>query len=137
MHGAVGELVEEDRRHLRPARVVHADEEHLRHTTLGGLLRLTQRLQPLAGKSLGEDDQETGHRRGGGEPLEGVHDALFDGLEAEDAGELTRQAPSGTLQLLAICGRHHGRSTSTPAGDAATSLSLQMLVVAPDISSPP
>jgi hypothetical protein len=57
VHGATGELVEEDRRHLRPARIVHADEEHLRHPTPGGLLCLTQCLQPLAGESLSENHQ--------------------------------------------------------------------------------
>jgi len=82
-------VVEEAGRHLGPAGVVDADEEDLGHIGHESSLDLGEGAEALAGEPLGEQGQEGGDLGRLGQLGERLVDEALDGLDREDAGEVT------------------------------------------------
>ena len=94
MDPAVRAELQETGRHLRPARVVHADEEHLWLIDGHEVLRLGECQQPLTGETVREHRHEDRDPRVT-EQIERIRDVALDRLHGEDPGELVLQRLGG------------------------------------------
>ena len=83
-----GEVTEPAGCHLRPARVVHAEEHHARPVADHLALDLGQRPQAVAGEPLDEDRHEADDLGAREQLVEAVVDVALDRLGAEDTLEL-------------------------------------------------
>ena len=74
--------------HLRPTRVVHAEEEDRRNPDRTHAIDAGERVEPLPCELLGEQRQERPDLGRCEQTLEGVKDEPFDRLGAERSGEI-------------------------------------------------